>query len=392
LRAQKLEARQPRMKTAFLLLACIFISSLSTLAQSPGEQIPLDSDFKISLPKHPGRLEWKADGFRITEVSAKSKGQEIGLRGSDGQGQITFLGFLFLVLEQAPLTSAKCDGALEEERNNPSLKSFPIPQSKNLKDVPVAMASYSARGDDGATTYVVRGFVARGDICGDLEIYSKSAIGAEDAGVKRIFDSFRLDPRCEPQFKDMLLFAQILHKHQEYGAAAPFFELALSKLSSDKSEQTMRRVITDQAGMSYGISGDIAKARVLFEEAIARTLITPCITTILRAQTLKRRSWPTRRYIFRRHLRAKRTRFLERNCLIQQRMIRSRRIGAIAISGRSYKGSIDLTSDRETTCPESATGRGTTCWQSAGKRLVGISRYPPRFLSSTTRKKSESSS
>jgi tetratricopeptide (TPR) repeat protein len=31
----------------------------------------------------------------------------------------------------------------------------------------------------------------------------------------------------------------------------------------------MRRVVTDQAGMAYGMSGDIPKARVIFERAIA---------------------------------------------------------------------------------------------------------------------------
>ena len=32
----------------------------------------------------------------------------------------------------------------------------------------------------------------------------------------------------------------------------------------------MRRVATDQAGMAYGISGDTAKARSIFESAIAK--------------------------------------------------------------------------------------------------------------------------
>jgi tetratricopeptide (TPR) repeat protein len=55
-----------------------------------------------------------------------------------------------------------------------------------------------------------------------------------------------------------------------YQAAAPIFEQALSKLGDNEAQQTMRRVTTDQAGMSYGMSGDIPKARVLFETAIAK--------------------------------------------------------------------------------------------------------------------------
>jgi hypothetical protein len=42
----------------------------------------------------------------------------------DEAGRLTFLGFLFLVPEQAPMNSAKCrEGALEpEKKSNPSLK------------------------------------------------------------------------------------------------------------------------------------------------------------------------------------------------------------------------------------------------------------------------------
>lgn len=69
---------------------------------------------------HPGQLRWRADGFKIVETSAKSKGQEIGLRGADESGRLTFLGFLFLVPEQAPLTSEKCRaGILEEQKRIP---------------------------------------------------------------------------------------------------------------------------------------------------------------------------------------------------------------------------------------------------------------------------------
>ena len=55
-----------------------------------------------------------------------------------------------------------------------------------------------------------------------------------------------------------------------FGPAGPVYEKALVKLNEDSSSTTtMKRVITDQAGMSYGISGNIPKARAIFEKAIA---------------------------------------------------------------------------------------------------------------------------
>lgn len=44
----------------------------------------------------------------------------------------------------------------------------------------------------------------------------------------------------------------------------------MTKLGGDSAQQTMRRVTIDQAGMSYGMSGDIPQARARFEAAIAK--------------------------------------------------------------------------------------------------------------------------
>jgi len=115
--------------------------------------------------------KWVQDhrGFR------QSKGQEIGLRGRMNSGRLTFLGFLcFLVPEQAPLSSAKCrDGALAEQKNNSTLRFLcSLQKRKFRKDEPVALVRLiSAQGQRriARSRFIVRGFVATGDHCGDLE-------------------------------------------------------------------------------------------------------------------------------------------------------------------------------------------------------------------------------
>jgi tetratricopeptide (TPR) repeat protein len=149
-------------------------------------------------------------------------------------------------------------------------------ENTSPNSLPIAMASYAAQGRDGKMVYSVRGFVATGDICGDLDVYSDAPISADDSIVKKIFASYRLDENYTPQFDDVFLYAQVLYQARMYKAAAPVFEASLVKLneSPDKSTKlirdakTTRRVVTDQAGMAYGMSGDITKARSLFEKAI----------------------------------------------------------------------------------------------------------------------------
>lgn len=259
-------------KTWFVLMAMIVLG-FSAIAQTA-----TDSSFRLALPDHRGQLSRSADGFKTIQSSAKPGGREIGIRGKDESGRLTFLGFLFLVPEEAPLTSAKCRaGAVESmKKGNPKLEILEPSEKTSPGMLPISMASYSAQGSDGKTVYSVRGFVATGDICGDLEVYSNSPITADDDVLKKIFASYRLDENYSPQFRDVFLYAQILYQARMYKAAAPTFEAALAKLKEDpgaaarmmKDTKTATRVVTDQAGMAYGMSGDIQKARSLFEKAI----------------------------------------------------------------------------------------------------------------------------
>ncbi|MGB8967621.1 MAG: tetratricopeptide repeat protein, partial [Candidatus Sulfotelmatobacter sp.] len=234
-------------------------------------QVRADSNFKLALPDHPGQLRWSAEGFRIIQSSAKPKGNEIGIRGRDETGRLTFLVFLFLIPEQAPLTSAKCrDGALQpEKKDNPTLKIIGTSEKARPGTLPVSVVTYAVRDAGGRTLYIVRGFVASGDMCGDLELYSNAPVSSEDEDVKKILASYQLGEDYIPKFNDVLLYAQVLYNARMYKAAAPVFEMALAKVGENPGPRakTMRRVVTDQAGMSYGMSGDIAKARAIFEKA-----------------------------------------------------------------------------------------------------------------------------
>jgi tetratricopeptide (TPR) repeat protein len=250
----------------FFLFVCFSVTS--TFAQAPAS----DTSFAIALPAGRGQLRWQAAGFKIVQSSAKPNGMEIGLRGKNPEGRLEFLGFLFVVSGQGTLTSAKCrDGALGlEQKANKTLKIVNTSRIPRQDNIPVEMVTYTAAGANHAPSYVVRGFVATGDLCGDLEVYGSAPINSDQPDIKKLFESYSLDANYAPQFNDVFLYAQILYRDQRYKEAAPLFEASLAKLPDNKDQTTMRRVATDQAGMAYGISGDTKKARALFDVAIAK--------------------------------------------------------------------------------------------------------------------------
>jgi hypothetical protein len=257
------------MKTiGFLIAYSLFITPVLH-AQTTAEA----GDFKIALPGRSGQLQWHAAGFKAVELSAKPNGNEIGVRGANPSGSVTFLGFLFVFTEQAPMTGAKCrDGILNPEKKaSPTLTVSRTSRiDRGADDLPVEVVSYSTRNNQGKSEYTVRSFIAAGDLCGDIAVYSETAVTDEDNEVRQILQSIHYDPKYVPQFTDVLLYGQILFQHHMYEAAGPVFEAALVKLNSSTNPdpQTMRRAVTDQAGMSYGISGNLKKARAIFENAI----------------------------------------------------------------------------------------------------------------------------
>lgn len=257
----------------FVWLAMASVSLAAAGQAAPAGKPAGSADFKLALANHNGQIQWKAPGFKITETSAKPDGREIGIRAQDASGRLSFLGFLFQVPEQAPVTSAKCrDGSLEEEKGNPTFKQTRMSEVARPDRIPVSVVDYSVQGRGGSPAYSVRGFVASGDLCGDLEVYSTEAIRSEDPEVLQIFQSFLLDEHYQPGFNDVFFYGQILFNAKEYAAAGPIFERALGMAKDSKGVdlKLWRRIAADQAGMSYGMSGDAKRARAIFEAAIAR--------------------------------------------------------------------------------------------------------------------------
>jgi len=259
------------MKPLELLLAFIFCAG-PVLTQPA----PSGDDYRLALPDHRGQLKWSINGFNIIESSAKPNGREIGLRGRDASERLTFLGFLFLAPENAPMTSGTCrDGVLaQEKKTNATLKILKITDIPQPAGLSVTLVMYTTANRDGSLGYRVRGFVATGDICGDLEFFSHDQISADDADLRKVFLSLQLDPGYVPQFGDLALYAQILLEQHEYRAAAPIFERALKAVPSDgapfPSAKLALRVMRDQTGMAYGIAGDLTEARRIFEEGTAK--------------------------------------------------------------------------------------------------------------------------
>jgi tetratricopeptide (TPR) repeat protein len=114
--------------------------------------------------------------------------------------------------------------------------------------------------------YTARLFVAANDVCADISFDSDSPIAP--AVLDSIVAAIKFDANRAPDFFDKFRYATALFDHRQVAAAAGIYESDLSLVSTVDDATKWRRVVTDQASMSYGMAGDLKRSRALNEVAI----------------------------------------------------------------------------------------------------------------------------
>lgn len=136
----------------------------------------------------------------------------------------------------------------------------------------ISVVAYSSGPAGAGGANAVRGFIAGQSLCGDIEIYSDETIRPQDPAIHTILASVSFDATYQPMFADAALHAEMLFRKGQPRSAGPLWEKALGMVPADgspfPSALIARRVARDQAGMSYGMSGNIAAARAIFEQGV----------------------------------------------------------------------------------------------------------------------------
>jgi hypothetical protein len=246
----------------------------STTTPSPGTgttSVEPSQSLTFALAAHPGYLHMDAPNYEITELSAKPNGKEFGIRAKDKK--ITgaeMLGFLFIPVPSQPTAIACREWMLDSEKNDGVRDRKIITRTESKSDSGVAIASveYEQTKAPAASRFVRRSFIAQGDLCADISITAANALMAEASKV--LLETLTFDPTRQPDFFAKFRFATVLFDHHQVAAAAPIFESALALVGTTDDPTKWRRVVTDQASMSYGIEGELTKSRALNQAAIAK--------------------------------------------------------------------------------------------------------------------------
>jgi tetratricopeptide (TPR) repeat protein len=241
--------------TTILLAATLF----SANAQTAGR---LD----FALPSHPGHLSLAQGAFQVDQLSAKTNGNEFGIKASDAD--LHLLAFLFFWPEQKQLTAATCrDLMLKSE--GPMVVATARDQAMQTSASGAQIATVILAPATGSPS--LRAFVASGSLCADIlfSVHKPGATLPLDK-IKSILTTLRFDPAAPVTFHDAFAYATVAFENHDLLGAEHAYRDALALVDTSDDPLKWRRICTDQLSMSYGMAGALQESRVINLEAIKR--------------------------------------------------------------------------------------------------------------------------
>jgi len=252
------------MKARLIVFACVclFCAGVVCAAEEPAGPIVL------SLPELGWALEIAAPGFVMEDFEVAPSGEAARFQASNKKTGVILSAFL----EKAPRK-----GNAEDCREYYWARARRSPMRKS----DVAM---SKSGDMAICEYIVKEYLGRKVDQKHLNAYlavdgwwidvhlSKTGYKADDQKLfTAILDGVTINKTYQPDCLMCCHFGRLFYQKQEYAKAAKYLDRAfqLDEANPAMSRAVWRGLVV-RLGISYGMSGNVEKAKGVFEAAIAK--------------------------------------------------------------------------------------------------------------------------
>ena len=249
---------------------------LSAAAQSTSH------DLTLVMPHGPGKITIHlADGFHPSSIALYDDGSRPVLGIVNDQNGLDVSYILFPNDTGGP-TAESCRDAvvpiiLHSMDGNSSIQNQ-VSAVRTLKDGrSVATTSYfvAKMKDLPLRQQELFGFFGDKDSCAEIHISRAGSAPSDTKLLDAELEHFDYAPGYVPSSVDYGGLASVFFEQaHDPKSAAPYYQSALDNLTDKPigsySPLTLRRVLTDQLSMSYGMAGDLKRSRAVNEAAIAK--------------------------------------------------------------------------------------------------------------------------
>lgn len=244
------------------LLLCALLASASCAAQRLNHYV---------LPDKHGAFEIDLSEWSIVEAQVEPQGRQIKITAQkrDNDGMMT------LWLEPAKKAG---DGKTVRKEWWPPQEANERNMGFDVKDVklsdngPVSLVQYTIPLKFQGQTVNhgnVRAYYADGEVWVEMHLSMTPFTPEKQDKFDRVLNSVKLLPDAMPTSADYLGLASAIYGQKEYKQAARRYQQAIDLNAEDKRlNDTMWKVAVDNLAMSYGISGDLERAKKTLETGI----------------------------------------------------------------------------------------------------------------------------
>lgn len=254
-----------------LMCMAVLAATSSLFAQSSSEKTAM-----IAVPGIKGAL--KVDvGPTAWDQAVRSDGKEVRLTAMDRADHLLISAFLQQV--PFPASAERCRSEWW-----PLTKKAKVPRAdldESIIKNGIARVEFIIPEYEGAKVRQknVHGYVGSGDLCAEVHL-SKVQYRPEDQRLfEEVLATVRLLPeeppvaaqKADPNSVRLVGEGSQSYLRKDYKKAAVLYQRALDLEKQHRTlNPTIFRVLVDNLGMSYGISGELAKSKEIFEYGIAQ--------------------------------------------------------------------------------------------------------------------------
>ncbi len=252
------------MKTRLFVFVCICLLAVNIATAEENSPRPI----VLSLPDLNWALEIKAIGFSMEDFEISPHGNAARFQAANKKTGVIMSGFL----EKAPQKgNAKDCRSYYWSRSQKS--PFPKTDIKMSESGEIAIVEYLVKEYKGQKLNQknLNAYLAESDYWIDIHL-SKTYYKPDDQQLfEALLSGVRIKKDYRPDSLMLFHYGNLFYQQKKYSKAIPYYQQALNL---ENSKKTMPKafwfVLVDQLGMSYGISGDIQKAKEIFNNAISK--------------------------------------------------------------------------------------------------------------------------
>jgi tetratricopeptide (TPR) repeat protein len=253
-----------RLAASWLLVA--FGVVILTIGVARANTNQTDKPIVLTLAEIPWALEIRESGFSIKSKIINLNKEEAKLLAENPWTQSTITAFIEDARKKGGAKACR-DYHWWQIRKSP----FDLKDARLYESGPWAIVEYSITKI--GTTVIHQKFINAYQAIDrywiGIEIARTFHDPAQDSILHSILDHITINPAYVPTAQEQFGYASYYFLKKDYLKAVQYFQAVLQRKEPGSSlNRDSWRVLVDQLGMSYGLSGELDKAKDLFEWAI----------------------------------------------------------------------------------------------------------------------------